>query len=922
MSLVPGTTLGPYEIVAPLGAGGMGEVYRARDTNLNRDVAIKVLLPAVANDPDRLARFSREAQVLASLNHTNIAHIYGLEDAEGVKALVLELVEGEDLAQRVARGPIPIEEALPIARQIAEALEAAHEQAIIHRDLKPANIKVRADGTVKVLDFGLAKAMEPAGGSSANAMNSPTLSMHATQAGVILGTAAYMSPEQARGKAVDRRTDIWAFGCVLFELLTGARAFPGDDVTDTMVSVVSKDPNWDALPSTIPPGIRMLLRRSLEKDSKRRLDSAAAIRIEIDDALTTSFVAERSSARSLAHSRSVGGMSAAQWTVVAGVLMVGLLLIFKPTLPSRNASTSAPLRLSADLGVDAKLSWNNSGAAAILSPDGALLAFIAQKAGERPQLFVRRLDQLQAAPRHGTDDATSPFFSPDSQWIAFFADGKMKKVPVSGGAVVPVCDAPAGRGGAWAEDGTIFFSPAIGVAVPLMRVSSTGGTPEHATTLDQGEVTHRFPQVLPGGNALLYMAHNSTGTYESANLVVQRLPSGTRKVVVRGGYYGRYLPSGHLIYMHEGTLFAVPFDIDQLQVTGPAVPVIEGVTSGPGAGAQYDVSGNGTLVYVPGQNLDGNAPIDWASREGKTVPLRSTRTNWSNIAFAPDGRRLAMDIFEGGFGDIWVYEWARDAPTRLTFDPSDDQKPVWTPDSRRIAFASKRGNGATSNLYWQRADGTGEVQRLTEGMNAQFPSSWHPSGKFLAFHEQNPRTGWDLMILPMDGSEATGWKPGKATVFLNTPFVEYEPMFSPDGRWLAYQSNESGRQEIYVRPFPGPGSKWQVSTGGGTGGTTVPTWSRTRRELFYNNADRQIMVVPYVVHGDSFQPEKPRLLSPAHFTARLRNTPYRSFDLHPDGERFALGNDQDAPPEGNQGKVVFIFNFFDELRRIAPTRKR
>ncbi len=577
LALTPGTRLGPYEVVALIGAGGMGEVYRARDTKLNRDVAIKVLLPSVAGDPDRLARFSREAQVLASLNHPNIAHIHGLEESGGVTALILELVEGEDLAQRIARGPIPLDEALPIARQIAEALEAAHDHGIIHRDLKPANIKLRADGTVKVLDFGLAKAIDPAGSSSVQAMNSPTLSIHATQTGIILGTAAYMSPEQAAGKAVDKRSDLWAFGVVVMEMLTGRQVFKGETVSHVLAAVLKDEPDWTALPLQTPASVRTLLRRCLEKDRKRRIADAADVRLEIDDA---PLAASGDGMRVGVPVPQAAWRLALPWAVV-GALAAGLATVLVLWAPWRKTMPPpAPLRLSAELGADVSLTFG-LGDAMSLSPDGAVIAFVGQKGAGDPQLYVRQLTQLQATALSGTDEAHSPFFSPDGQWIAFFADGKLKKIAVTGGSVVTLCDAPNGRGGAWGEDGTIVFLP--NTAGSLMRVSSAGGMPEPLTSLAEGEFTQRWPQVLPGGKAVLFSGGGvAAGAWDDASLVVQALPTGARTLVQRGGYHGRYLPSGlgsperagreggHLVYLHDGTLFAAPFDLDRLAVTGPA----------------------------------------------------------------------------------------------------------------------------------------------------------------------------------------------------------------------------------------------------------------------------------------------------------------------------------------------------------------
>ncbi len=920
MALSPGTRLGVYEVIASIGEGGMGQVYRATDTTLGRQVAIKLLPDAFASDPDRLARFEREAKTLASLNHPHIAAIYGFEKAGGLYALVMELVEGEDLSQRIARGAIPLDEALPIARQIADALEAAHDQGIVHRDLKPANIKVRPDGTVKVLDFGLAKAMDSTVGSSATTMNSPTLSIHATQAGMILGTAAYMAPEQARGKAVDRRADIWAFGVVLFEMLSGRRAFEGETIPDLLAKVIEREPDWSALPGATPTRLRELLRRSMRKDPKNRLRDIGEARVQIEE---LSGAAEGAGVLNIPHARSIWGRRVAWAVAAAALVLVAEAIAFR--VPWRRPSPLALLRLSVELGADVALTVG-AGDATSLSPDGAVIAFVAQKnGGGSPQIYVRRLTELHATLLSGTDEAESPFFSPDGQWIAFFANGKLRKIAASGGATVTLCDAPNGRGGAWSEDGTIVLSPDSTPGTRLMRVSSAGGTPEPVTSLAEGELSQRWPQVLPGGKAVLFTS-GSPGVYDDASLVVQALPAGARTVVQRGGYHGRYLPTGlgspertgrnggHLVYVHAGTVFTVPFDLDRLAVTGTAVPAFEGVaTNAISGGAQFAASAGGTAVYLPGQRNVSGWPIHWMDHTGKTTPLRAAPANWVNLVFAPDGRRLAMQIADGAPNDIWVYEWARNTLTRLTSNPADDIKPVWSPNGLSLVFASSRADLSTLNLYAQRADGTGEAQRLTQSPNLQQPASWHPSGTLLAFEEQTPATSWDLMILPMAGDEVSGWKPGKPRVFLNSPFQEREPMFSPDGRWLAYGSDETGRPEVFVRPFPGPGSKWQISTDG----AVTPTWSRTKRELLFATLNGQIMVAPYVAESASFRAEKPRLWSEGRHAVRGG----RRFDLHPDGTRIAVTAVENTPGV-KQDKVTFLFNFFDELRRIAPVAKR
>jgi serine/threonine-protein kinase len=906
MALAVGARVGPYEIVSAIGAGGMGEVYRARDTKLKREAALKVLPDQFTLDPDRVARFRREAEVLASLNHPNIAVIYGLEESDGAQAIALELVEGPTLADRIAHGPIPLGEALTIARQIAEALEAAHGQGIIRRDLKPANIKLRPDGTVKVLDFGLAKALEPRSDVRPDVSTSPTITSPAmTGIGVILGTAAYMSPEQAKGRPADKRSDVWAFGCVLFEMLTGTRAFGGEDVSDTLAAVLRGEPAWTAMPADVPRSVRALVRQCLEKNRTARIADMAVARFVL--AHRDAFDGEEIAATT----KTPRWLHVLPWALAA-TCATGLIVSLAGWAPWRPKPAAAPQRLSVELGTDLSLANTEFGASAVPSPDGKIVAFVGRTTGSaNSQLYVRRLDQLQATPLAGTDDAQSPFFSPDGQWIAFFASGKLKKIGVTGGAAMTLCDAPAGRGGTWGDDGTIVFSPNVSETA-LQRVSSAGGTPVPLTP--EGEVRQaRWPQILPGGQAVLFTSSGMVASFNDGDLVVQPLRGGTLKVVHRGGFYGRYVPSGHLLYVHDGTLWAVLFDIKQLAVIAPPVPVIEGVTSNAAnGGAQLAVSAGGTLVYVPGQGTSG-VPIHWMDREGKTTPLRAEPLNWTAIQFSPDGRRLALQTGVIRNSDVWVHELARDSLTRVTSD-SFNARPVWSPDGRRIVFMSNRGNqDAPPNLYWQLADGVRDAERLTHSPNAQFPGSWHPGGKLLAFAERSPEANFDVLILPMEGAEASGWKPGQPTAFLKSRFDEREPTFSPDGRWIAYQSNESGHDEVYVRPFPGPGGKWQISSGGGS----FPVWSRTARELFYGTPTQQIMVVPYVVEGAAFRADKPRLWSEGRYRFRGISRP---FDLHPDGTRFALA--PATPTDTKQDHVTMIFNVFDELRRIAPVSTR
>jgi Tol biopolymer transport system component len=893
MSLQPSTRLGPYEIVAAIGAGGMGEVYRARDTKLGREVAIKVLPDAFAHDAERMARFEREAQVLASLNHPNIAAIYGLEESSEVRALVMELVEGPTLADRIAQGPVPLDEALVLAKQMAEGLEYAHERGIIHRDLKPANIKLTTDGTVKLLDFGLAKAVEEPV-VAGNPSISPTLTIRGTSAGVILGTAAYMAPEQARGAVVDKRADIWAFGVVLYELLTAKQPFVGSTVSDTLAGVLKTDPDLGAIPACV----RGLVRRCVEKDAKRRMRDIGEARLAIEELLAGRMDGAETPQTSLRRS--------ILWQAVVGALAVVSLtfgaLFWRATRP-----VSQPLvRLDVQLGPEFQLSTVFS-ANAILSPDGTRVVYTGRNTDGKLRLYTRLLAQEHAAPMAGTEDASGPFFSPDGQFIAFFAGGKLKKASVQGGGAVVLCDAQSDRGGSWGDDGNIVA--ALTISGPLFRVSSSGGTPQALTSLRQenSELTHRYPQALPGSQAVLFTAHTSTsGGYEAATIEILSLRTGKRKTLVRGGYFGQYVPSGHLLYIRQGTLYAAPLDVGRQQLTGPATPVLEDVASTPQYGfAQLDVARNGTLVYVKGRGP--SQTLVWLDSTGRTQPLRGVAAEYgSPLRFSPDGKRLAVTVTQDGNTEVWVYDLERDVMTRLTFTPGFSGWPVWAPDGKHIVFTSSRNN-AMANLYWVRADGTGEAVRLAEGKYRQTPLSFSPDGRRLAFTESNPETKLDIWTLPLEEVESDHPKAGKPEPFLQTSFNEAAPKISPDGRWLAYGSDESGASEIYVRPFPGPGGKWQVSAGGGR----MPVWSKKAPELFYQNL-QGMMVVSYTAKVGAFVATKPRLWVEKKDLGL-------NFDLAPDGKRFAVVQ-AEAEPRG-AAQVTFLFNFFDELRWRAPAGK-
>ncbi len=645
MALPAGTRIGSYDVIAQIGVGGMGEVYRATDTTLGREVALKVLPTALAQDADRLTRLEREAKTLAAVNHPNIAAIYALEKWDGTYALVMELVEGPTLADQIALGPVSVDEGLAIARQIAEALEVAHERGIVHRDLKPANVKIRPDGTAKVLDFGLAKATDLAV-SSLSGSHSPTITTPArTEIGAILGTAAYMSPEQARGQQVDKRGDIWAFGLVLYEMLTARRLFDEATVSDTLAAVLKGDIHLDALPRGTPPAVKQVIVRCLTRDSRRRLRDIGEARIAIEDAIAHPDAATSSDSAIPGRSEPrAQWRQALPWAVTVGVLATAATAWWAPWREA--AAPLSVIRLAANLGADVTMAAMGSNV--VLSPDGRVLAFAGSAApGERPRLFVRRLDQLEASPLAGTEGARHPFFSPDGLWIGFFAGGKLKKAPVSGGTAITLCDAPEDRGGSWSDDGSIVFTPSAG-EFPLFKVSADGGTPEPLTKLRTGELTHRWPQVLPGGRAVLYTASVTVGNYEGANLVVQPLGGGEPKTVQRGGYYARYLPDGYLLYMSQGKLFAAPFDLGRLEIRQQASPVLSTVTSAPSTGgAEFSFSQDGSLAYIPIVGEAARPSLFWVGRDGRSEPLRAVAAAYRGHPFF-SGRRAPGNVDSAG----------------------------------------------------------------------------------------------------------------------------------------------------------------------------------------------------------------------------------------------------------------------------------
>jgi Tol biopolymer transport system component len=903
LPLIPGgARLGIYEVTALIGEGGMGLVYRARDTKLNRDVALKVLPDSFASDPDRLARFTREAQTLASLNHPNIAHIHGLEESGGVRALVMELVEGDDLSQRIAKGVIPIDDALPIAKQIADALEAAHEQGIIHRDLKPANIKVRSDGTVKVLDFGLAKALDPKSSSATADVTAAITSPAMTHAGMILGTAAYMSPEQARGRTVDKRADIWAFGAVLYEMLTGRSAFADEDVSLTLSKVLRQDPDFDAFPSSVPARVIQAIRVCLRKDPKQRAGDIRDVRLTLEGAFETA--APQTAA--LAAAAAPRSVVARALPAVAALLVVALGIALWAPWRAEKPVDRPLVRLDVDLGADAAFPTFNYGTSVAISPDGMRLVFAS---GNR--LFTRRLDQPTATELAGTEGAAQPFFSPDGQWVGFAARGKVHKISVEGGPVVPVGDVGGIFAGAsWAEDGFIFVGDGGG-GKGLLQLPDTGGTAKILAPADGAELQVE-PQVLPGGKALVFASGNASSGVDSYTIEVLTRADGRRKVVIRGGQSPRYLASpdgtGHLVYVNKATLFAIPFDLATLEPRGTAVPVLDDVAYGFQMNAGlFAVSRAGTLIYRRARSAAAAmTTMQWISASdggtSKKAPLPATPGAYHMPRLSPDGQRIAYVISEGANQDIWVFDLQRDARRKLTFG-GVNQSPVWSPDGQYIVF-EKIGQG----LFQARADDASQPQALMLRSIPQLPSSFSPDGKQLAYFE-----GSRIWALPLQ-DQGVQLKAGTPEQIIKSTFGDQWPSISPDGRWLAYQSNQSGKFEVYVRAFP-PSA---TSSGGklvSNNGGTFPHWSRTG-QLVYKSAD-QLMTVSYRVNGPTFIADKPRV-----WITSLSGTSGFDWDLAPDGKRVvALIPENTAQAAQPEHAIVMLQNFADELRRRVPLGK-
>ncbi len=921
-----GLTLGHYRVESELGAGGMGVVYEATDTRLGRKVAIKLLHPSVVQDAERMARFEREARVLASLNHANIAAIHGLEEADGTKFLVLEYVPGDTLAQRVARGPLPLKDAFEICRQIADGLDAAHEKGIVHRDLKPANIKITPDGKVKVLDFGLAKAVDAISPLESLASGA-TVTAEMTQVGVMMGTPAYMSPEQACGKPVDRRTDVWAFGCVLFESLATRRTFSGETTTEVLAAVLEKEPDWSALPATLPENVRSLLRRCLTKDRSRRLRDIGDARLELEETLSTQVAATQ--ARVVRRR--------AYWPAVAAAVVVAAAgLGIWGWLHGRSVPAPEVVRFTHQFPQGNRLApgWNPS---VMFSPDGKTVAFDYEVDGIT-NAFQRSIDTLEQKPLGGVKNLSAPVFSPDGRFVAMVdrMDQALKKIAVGGGAPVPLTATDMFGRGDWGKDGFIYFTDRYPGAI--QRIPENGGAPQPVTKLNpqKSEFTHRHAQILPGGKAIIFTVVSAgMKSYNDARIEMQVLESGQRKILAQNGFGPRYSPSGHIIYANGGSLYALPFDLRGLEVTGLPIKVVDGVQMSINTGAAYfDVSATGSLAYVPGIAEGGARTLEWVDRRGNAEALPLQQASYLFPRISPDGKTLAMEI-EGATHNLFSWDIARPAViTQLTTDGLS-HAPLWTPDGASICYRSWKAG--TMTMWSMPADQSRPGERLTTIGARQSAVSVSLDGRYLAYNEmaEVPQgngngdggmtdegggissamgTGSDIWILPLTGPDRT------PRAFKKTPFDEASAKFSPDGKWVAYCSNRTGRSEVYVEPWPGPGMRVQLTSEGGTD----PLFSHDGREIFYRNGDK--MMVVQVSFAGGFKPGPPVLLWVGHYSHGLSSScgppgvSSANYDVTADGQRFLMVKDKDE--DAGSSSLVVVLHWADELKRLAQEQKK
>ncbi len=869
----------------------MGEVYRARDTRLERTVAIKVLPDHLSDKPELRERFEREARTIASLNHPHICTLFDIGHQDGTNYLVMEYLEGETLAQRLTKGPLPIAQVSQYAIEIADALDKAHRKGVTHRDLKPGNIMLTKAGT-KLLDFGLAKLKRETVAPNISLSKLPTANDAITAQGTILGTFQYMAPEQLEDKEVDARTDIFAFGVLVYEMATGKKAFEGKSQASVISAIMSSEPPpVSSLQPMTPPQLDRVVKKCLAKEPEKRWQAASDVCDELK------WIAETGSQVTLTTTAGAKGIRAlgrrGLFVGVGALLLVAVITgIAIWNLKPAPAPAPRPVtRTVINLPPGDQLAGLGSPAIA-LSPDGSQLAYVAIRGG-RQQIYLRALDSLEARPIAGTEGANTPFFSPDGQWLGFFAVGKLKKISVSGGAALTLGDAALPVGASWGSHGMIAFAPTLSGV--LQQVPDAGGTLQPLTRLEKGEAGHGWPEFMPGGKAVLFAAAPSAANFAVA---VQSVGMGERRNLIQGGTNPRYAPSGHLVYAQGGSLMAVQFDPQRLTATGAAVPVLEGVLSTRFGAAQYSFSAKGSLVYVPGGIQSAQLRLVWVNRSGAEQPLAVPTHAYVNPRLSPDGRRLAVEIE----GQIWLYDLSRETLTRFTFEGDTNIRPVWIPDGKRIAFTSDKEGPL--NIFWQLADGSGGRERLTSSEYTQFPISSSADGQLLAFVEVNPTTQRDISLLRLGDR--------KVQPFLRTRFNETLPRFSPDGRWLAYASDESGRYEVYVQPYPGPGGKWQISTEGGT----EPVWSRNGRELFYRSGDK--MMAADVTTQSSFSAGTPKVLFERHYQGTAVPTP--NYDVSPDGQRFLMLKPSEAA-EAAPTQINVVLNWFEELKRKVPTGK-
>jgi len=961
MTIQPGSRIAHYEIVSLLGKGGMGEVWRAKDTKLGREVAIKILPEEFTKDAERLARFEREAKLLASLSHPNIAGIFEVGEtaasderratserqgssfrAEGEESpssrgslagarddmssdsplaahrsslhyLVMQLAEGEDLAQRLKRGPLPIDDASAIAVQIALALDAAHEKGIVHRDLKPGNVMVDDDGNVKVLDFGLAKALETEEGDE-DYSNSPTMIRAATHAGIIIGTAGYMSPEQARGKKVDKRADIWAFGVVLWEMLTGERLFAGETISDTLAAVLTKTPDLSELPDGTPSSLRWVLERCLERDPRKRLRDVGEARLAIErgDDRTTEVGVDVTAIQPARRSR----RETVAW-ILCALLVVALVGVIWKTRRPATTSDAAPFteRLSplddADLRVD-------GGSSAVISHDGRSIVLVASNNGGT-QLYLNRTDKLGTVPIPGTRDASAPFFSPDDQWIGFFADGKLKKIATSGGAAIVLCDAPVNRGGTWGESGKIVFTPGVGTGLSI--VSENGGTPQQLTKPDEakGERSHRWPEFLPGGEAVVYLAQTKGRNYEDGTIQVVSLKDQKTKIVTNGGAYPQWAASGHLLFARQGTLFAIPFDLDRLETSGTAVPVVQELLSSTGneatcdGSAQFSVSSGGTLVYRKGVLGSNETRVAIIDRKGRAIAVSQPGNYMAPAIWTANGQyRVAVSISSGARYDVWTWDQDKQGMTRLTFDGISNGIPVWSPDGKQVEYTSTRDADGSriTGMFVRSSDGSGPERRLDSDPRGVLGSTgWVTSwGAENTLAYQTANSGDDITIFTLHLGPR-----GEARQS-DSLFVGTNPDVSPDGRWIAYQYQQPGDEtQVMVRSIDGGNQQYQVSRDGGR----FPHWTKGGDEIVWNTAGQGFWAVSVAKRGEGLE-----IGAPEHILdyAFLAQDPLPTWDVGSEGILFA-GLEEAESSAIDTKNVVLTTNFFDALRKLAPARR-